>query len=105
MRNRIFRTLALGIGLTAILATSGLNATVSYTGKVNIPFDFRVGKYVFNAGDYRVEQNYSDDIAFLVNVKTGQRVQFLHPFNSHDRTKMTFVFENVNGLRVFKKLS
>ena len=39
MKNRIYRTLAIGIGMTAMFATSGLHASVFYTAKVNIPFD------------------------------------------------------------------
>ena len=105
MKNRIFRTLALGIGLTAIFATSGLNATIFYSGRVNIPFEFRAGKQIFAAGEYRVEQDYGHDIAYVVNIRTGQRIQMLRPLNGRQPMKMTINFENIGGVRVLKGLS
>ena len=99
MKNRIYRTLALGIGLTAIFATSGLNATAFYSNKVEIPFAFRVGHSVFEAGEYRVEQDSTRDIASLVNLKTGHRIQVLRAHNGLAPEHVTLTFEN-NGSSV-----
>src|SRR3954452_8923886 len=105
MNNRIYRTLAMGIGLTAMFATSGLHASVFYTAKVNIPFEFKAGKRMYSAGQYRVEQDYSNDIAFLVNIKTGHRVQMLHPLSLREPGTVKITFESTDGVRILKKLS
>ena len=103
MKNRIFRTLALGLGLTAIFATSGLNAAY-YSAKVNIPFEFRVGNRALGAGDYRVEQDLGKEVISLVNIKTGHRVQILRA--NHDRTSgnAKLIFENSDGMQILKKV-
>jgi hypothetical protein len=105
MKNRIFRALALGLGLTAIFATTGLQAADYRTEKVNIPFEFKVGKHLFSAGDYRVEQDAGKDIAYLVNVRTGERAQLMRPLQSRIPGKSTLVFETNYGVRVLKGLS
>jgi hypothetical protein len=102
MKNRFYRTLALGMGLTAIFATSGLHATMFYTEKVNIPFEFKVGKRVYEAGTYRVEQSFGSDIAVLVNLKTGHRVQMLVPITTRTEGASKLKFENLNGVRQLK---
>jgi hypothetical protein len=105
MKNRIYRTLALGFGLTAIFATSGLNASVFYSATVTIPFEFKAGKHLYSAGEYRVEQEFGKDIAYVVNVKTGQRVQLMRPVNGGTSGNCKLIFENNDGVRVLKKLS
>lgn len=91
--------------MTAIFATSGLNATVFYSEKVNIPFEFKAGKHWFGAGEYRVEQDFGKDIAYLVNIKTGQRVQMMRPMNGGFPAHSKLVFENSDGVRVLRKIS
>jgi hypothetical protein len=106
MKNRIVRTLALGFGLSAILATSALNATTFYSAKVTIPFEFRVGKHMYSAGEYRVEQDFGKDIAYLVNLKTGQRVHMLRPLNdSSVSSNSKLTFETVDGVHILKRMS
>ncbi|MCU1232056.1 MAG: hypothetical protein JWP63_23 [Candidatus Solibacter sp.] len=105
MKNRIYRTLALSLGLTAIFATSNLNATIFYSERVDIPFEFKVGKHVYSSGTYRVEQSFGSDIATLVNLKTGQRVQMLVPVTNRSTDKNLLKFENKNGVRTLKALS
>ena len=105
MKNRIYRTLALSLGLTAIFATSNLNATVFYSERVDIPFEFKVGKHVYSAGAYRVEQSFGSEIASLVNLKTGQRVQMLVPVTNRTTEKNILKFENRNGVRILKALA
>ena len=105
MNNRIIRTLALGFGLTAILATSSLNATSFYSERVNIPFEFKVGKVALGAGVYRVEQEFGKDIASLVNMKTGQRVQMLRPNGEHTMGRARLTFETTGGVRILKRVS
>jgi hypothetical protein len=105
MKNWIYRTLALGIGLTAIFATSSLNATAFYSKTVDIPFEFKIGHRVFQAGEYRVEQDSTKDIAQLVNVKTGQRIQVLRAHNGQAPERVKLVFENNGIMHVLKRVS
>ena len=100
----MIRRIALGFGLTAMLATSGLHASMFYTEKANIPFEFRVGKRVYAAGEYRVEQEFGKDIVYLVNVKTGRRLQMLRPISTRDSGNSKLTFENDGGVRVLKAL-
>jgi hypothetical protein len=108
MRNRLFGKLAVGVGLTAMLATSALNATVFYSERVEIPFEFKVGKQVYSAGEYRLEQNAgaAAQVATLVNLKTGRRVQMLLvPVSSRNRANGGLTFETQRGVRVLKSLN
>jgi len=105
MNNRIVRTLALGLGLAAIFSTGTLNASTDYAERVNIPFEFKVGKRIFTAGQYRIEQIFGKDIAYVVNTQTGQRFQVLRPTSSRTPGKGKFTFENSYGVRVLKSLS
>jgi hypothetical protein len=104
MKSQMIRRLALGFGLTAMLATSGLHASMFYTEKANIPFEFRVGKQVYSAGEYRLEQEFGKDIVYLVNVKTGRKLQMLRPLNGRDSGNSKLTFENNGGVRVLKAL-
>jgi len=104
MKNRIYRTFAMAFGLTAIFATSGLNATVFYSERVNIPFEFQAGKHVYSAGAYRVEQSFGTDIATLVSLQTGKRVQMLLPIVIRNASGNRLQFQNTNGVRVLKAL-
>jgi len=90
MKN-VIRTCALGVGFAAMFAASAL-ATSFQSERVSIPFQFKVSKTTLPAGDYRVQQEFGTDIAFLVNLKTGQKVQLLRPsgVRSEGRVKLEF---------------
>uniref|UniRef100_Q02AE2 Uncharacterized protein n=1 Tax=Solibacter usitatus (strain Ellin6076) TaxID=234267 RepID=Q02AE2_SOLUE len=105
MKTQMFRRLALGFGLTAMLATSGLQASMFYTEKAAIPFEFRYGKRVYEAGEYRIEQDFGKDVAYLVNVRTGKKIQILRPISSRGSGKSFLTFENDGGVRILKTLS
>jgi hypothetical protein len=105
MKRQMIRRIALGFGLTAMLATSGLQASMFYTEKAAIPFEFRYGKRVYEAGVYRVEQDFGKDIAYLVNVRTGKKIQILRPVSSRRSGKSVLTFENDGGVRVLKTMS
>ena len=101
MKN-VFRTCAVGVGIAAILTTSTLNAATFYSEKVAIPFDFRVSKVTMPAGEYRVNQPFSSDIAYLVNIKTGQQVQVLRATSAQTGGRARLVFENTGTGHVLK---
>jgi hypothetical protein len=101
----MIRTLAIGFGLTAIFATTGLNATTFYSAKVMIPFEFKVGKISLAAGEYRVEQEFGKDVATVVNLKTGHRIQMLRPVGEHTQGRAKLLFENRDGVRILKRVS
>jgi hypothetical protein len=93
------------VGIAAMIAASSLNATTFYSEKVSIPFDFRVSKVMLPAGEYRLQQNFGDGIAYLVNVKTGQQVQVLRSPGNHVDGRARLIFENANGGYALKTVS
>ncbi len=105
LKNPMVRKFVLGFGLAAIFATSSLNASMYYSQTVNIPFEFRAGKHTYSAGEYRIEQDFGKDIAYLVNLKTGQRLQVMRPINDHSPANGTLTFENSYGVHILKRLS
>jgi hypothetical protein len=91
MKN-FFRSLSVGLGLSAIFAASNLNAAGYVTENIAIPFEFKVDKLTLPAGEYRVEQDFGKYLVSIVNLKTGHRVQVLRD-NSHrvsGRAKLIF---------------
>jgi hypothetical protein len=105
MNIRFFRSLALGFGLAAIFTTGSLNATTYYSQRVEIPFEFRVGKHTYGAGTYRIEQDFGKEVAYLVNMKTGQRFQMMRPLNTRTPGSGTLEFELAYGVRTLKRIS
>jgi hypothetical protein len=55
-------------------------------------------------GEYRVEQDFGKDIAYLVNVKTGRKAQLLRPLNSQTPGSRTLTFEKSGDVRVLKAI-
>ena len=103
MKN-VFRTCAVGVAIAAIMTTSAL-ATSFQSEKVVIPFQFQVAKTVMPAGDYRVQQTFGSDIAFLVNLKTGQQVQLLRSGAHRADGKARLVFDTSSGSYILKTIS
>jgi hypothetical protein len=104
MKN-VFRTCAVGVGIAAMMTASALNATSFQTEKIDIPFSFQVSKTTLPAGEYRVHQNFGSDIAYLVNLKTGQQVQVLRSVGMKQDGRARLVFENTEKGRVLKTIS
>jgi hypothetical protein len=104
MKN-VFRTCAAGVGIAAMVTASALNASTFRTEKIEIPFAFQVSKITLPAGEYRVQQSFGSDIAFLVNVKTGQQVQVLRTVGSRGDDRAKLVFENTERGRVLKGIN
>src|SRR5215471_8372298 len=99
MKN-VFRTCALGVGVTAMFAASAF-ATTFQSERVSIPFEFHVAKMTLPAGDYKVQQVFGSGIAYLVNMKTGQQVQNLRSVGSKVDGRAKLVFETKdNGYRL-----
>jgi len=101
MKN-VFRTCAVGV---AMIAASALNASIMWSEKVAIPFDFQVSKTAMPAGEYRVSRNSGSEIAFLVNVKTGQQVQVLRNSANSVEGKARLIFENTSNGHKLKTIS
>jgi hypothetical protein len=95
----------LGFGLTAIFATGGLNATTFYSAKVAIPFNFKVGNISLDAGEYRVYQEFGKDIAYVINLKTGHRVQMLRSAGGDTQGRARLRFENKDGVQILTAVS
>ena len=104
MNIRTVRRLALGFGLVAIFAAGSLNAAGLYSSNVTIPFEFKAGKTVFGAGQYRVDQEFGKDIAYVVNLQTGRRAQVLRSSGTSAAGRANLVFEHRDGVRFLKKL-
>jgi hypothetical protein len=93
------------VGIAAMVTASALNASTFRTEKIEIPFAFQVSKITMPAGEYRVQQSFGSNIAFLVNVKTGQQVQMLRSVGSRGENRARLVFENTAEGRVLKSIS
>jgi hypothetical protein len=91
MKN-FFRSLSVGLGLSAMFAASSLSAAGSVSENIAIPFEFKVDKVTLPAGEYRVQQDFGKYLVSLVNVKTGRSVQMLRDTGGHrdGRTKLIF---------------
>lgn len=72
-------------------------ATEVRSEKFSIPFDFQVGKQTLPAGEYRIHQIEGNNVALLVNAKTGKQVELLRPTNTHREGKAKLVFEENQG--------
>ena len=104
MKN-VFRTCAISVGIAAMMTASALNATITWTEKVTIPFSFQVSKTTLPAGEYRIQQGVSSDIAILRNEKTGQQVQVLRTPASHVEGRARLVFDATPNGHVLKSIS
>jgi hypothetical protein len=93
------------VGIAAMMTASALNAAITWTDKVAIPFSFQVSKTTMPAGDYRIQQGVSSDIAILQNVKTGQQVQFLRTPAAHVEGRARLVFHTTPTGHVLKSIS
>ena len=103
MKN-VIRTCALGVGFAAMFAASAL-ATSFQSVKVSIPFQFKVSKMTLPAGEYRLHQEPGNDIAYLVNLKTGQQVQILRGPGVRSEGRVKLVFENAGKGYALKGIS
>ena len=104
MKN-VFRTCALSVGTVAMLAASALNASTFISDRVTIPFQFHVANVTMPAGEYRLKSDFGNDIAYLINVKTGQQVQILRNFAARTEGHARLVFEVDNGAYKLKTIS
>jgi hypothetical protein len=88
-----------------ILGASALHANTLKSEKCEIPFEFKVQKHqTLPAGEYEVQQASDSNFAMLVNRKTGERVQFLRPSNTHEEGKARLVFENNESGHSLKRI-
>jgi hypothetical protein len=104
MKN-VFRKCAVGVGIAAMMTASALNATSFQTEKIEIPFSFQVSKTTMPAGEYRMRQNFGSEIAYLVNLKTGQQVQVLRSVGMKQDGRARLVFESTEKGHVLKTIS
>jgi hypothetical protein len=95
----------MGVGIAAMVTASAFSATTYQTETVAIPFAFQVLKTTMPAGEYQVRQSFGSDIAFLMNVKTGQQVQVLRNSGANKAGSAKLVFETTAGGRVLKTIS
>jgi hypothetical protein len=100
---KFLRALTLTAGVAAMLGTSALQAAIHRSQIVQIPFAFKVQQQELPAGTYRIVHQTGDAIAALVNVKTGKRVQLLHPAGV-EIGKTRLVFEHNSDGYILKKL-
>jgi hypothetical protein len=100
---KFFRSLSIGLGLTALFAGSNLNAAGYVTENIAIPFDFKVYNTTLPAGTYRVEQDFGQYLVSIVNLKTGRRVQVLRDLPSRIPGRAKLIFEPTGqGYRLAK---
>jgi Na+-transporting NADH:ubiquinone oxidoreductase subunit NqrF len=104
MKN-VFHKCAFTLGIAAMVTASSLNASMIMTEKVAIPFNFQVARTTLPAGEYRVQQQFGSDIAYLVNLKTGQQVQVLRSVGEKKDGRAKLVFQNTASGHVLKTIS
>jgi hypothetical protein len=106
MIQKAIRVLAFIPCAAVILGGCALKASTVKSEKFEIPFEFHVQNHkMLPAGEYRVEQEAGSQLASLVNTKTGERVNFLRPANTHEEGKTHLVFENKAGGHNLKQVS
>ena len=89
---RFLCTLGIGVAAWAFAGVRDLNAADIQSRNIAVPFAFKVDRTTLPAGHYRVEQNIGKQVAFIVNVQTGHRIQIMRD-NVNDPTgnaKLTF---------------
>jgi hypothetical protein len=89
----------------ALLGALALQASTVQSEKFQIPFEFQVQHKTLPAGQYQVQQATGSDLAFLVNSKTGERVEFFRPSTTHKEGKTRLVFENTENGHALKQIS
>ena len=102
MKNQ-FRTFALLAG-AAVMGSGALHAAEIYSEKTTISFPFRVSNATLPAGTYRVETSFGTDVAMLVNVDTGRRVQFLRHDALREEGKIRMIFKTSPDGTVLKDI-
>ena len=60
-----------------LLAAGSIHAADLQSKNVAVPFAFQVEKITMPAGEYRIEETFGKPFVFVVNSKTGRRVQML----------------------------
>lgn len=92
MKN-FFRSLSVGLGLSALFAAGNLNAGGYETAPIAIPFEFHVDNVTLPAGEYRVERDFGKYLVSIVNLKTGRRVQVLRENSDRNPGRAKLIFE------------
>jgi hypothetical protein len=93
------------VGVAAMFAVGALNAASFQNEQVSIPFAFHVNKASLPAGDYRLQQPMGNDIVYLMNMKTGEKVQFLRSNGNRKEGRARLVFENTESGYSLKSIS
>jgi hypothetical protein len=99
MISRTFRALALLPCAALILGASAIRSD-----KFEIPFEFKVQHKTLPAGVYEIQQAAGSELAILTNRKTGERVQFVRPSNTHEEGKARLIFENNQDGHLLKRI-
>lgn len=102
---QVSRGLALTLGTAALFSAVSLHADLIRSSKISIPFEFMVQHRSLPAGDYWVEQATGSEVAVLVNVKTGQRVEILRPTANHEPGKTRLEFKSEADGQHLKKIT
>ena len=104
MKN-VFQKCAVGVGIVSMFAASALNAASFHNEQVAIPFEFHVSNATMPAGDYRLQQPIGNDVVYLMNVKTGEKVQILRSKGNSKEGRARLVFENTASGYSLKSIS
>jgi hypothetical protein len=86
------RTIALTIGLTAVLGTATVFAQTE--SKANIPFDFQITGQTLPAGQYTVKLSQDNRMLVFRNMETGHwSMAQAHPYEpgTMEQPKLTFL--------------
>ena len=100
---KLFSTMAIAAALSALCVTAKLSAMDAVSQRLTVPFSFKVDTAILPAGDYRVEREFGKQTVFIVNLKTGLRVQMIGHIPQGETEKVKLRFETTaDGYKLAK---
>ena len=99
------------IGASVLLACAALipalQASTVTSEKFRIPFEFQVQRShtILPAGEYQIQETAESAMVFLVNTKTGDRVELIRPAPVRHDGKARLSFESGERVHILKGIS
>lgn len=95
----------IGIAAWALTGVGRVSAADYRSQSIAVPFAFKVDRNTLPAGEYRVEQNVGKNVAFIVNIQTGHRVQIMREYFKDPTGNSKLTFERTGAGYKLSKIS